>query len=204
MGRFERIRAQNKVIKSDLAKSNVRSIPLSKLRYYNPVAAQIKRELGEKFKVVSMVKKNANFRERGVETTIFSKDPKDYYSRVNHAMEIKMADSLISVTRYPSEKSLRIKINSRMGKLEYTPEAVARAKRVVGEVLRSRGIAFTTENHLYYTDYKLNLVAAEPGIAYGDFNHGANARKAMNNMPQRKYTEIRTGKLKEPHMPYHG
>ena len=197
------VHLNRKKMNHELAKSQVKTIPLNKLKYFNPVAAQIKKELGKNYKVLSLVEdKKGTFREQGIKTVIFTMNADDVHTRRKET-PIRVADALVSVTRFPNEKSLYITINSRIGEARYKPELVAKTKKVVEEVLKGRGIAFTTKNREYYTKYKLNFVATDSEIVYGRFERRPAANWVINRIPQRKYTIITTGKLKEPHMPYH-
>jgi len=194
------VRTQGKfTMREDAKERPIKTIPFNKLKYIDPVAAHIKRELGKEFNIVTMTGlKKGEIKKSGVDTVIWPQAPGAVYGRGKKT--IPLEDSLVVIQKLP--KGLCIRVNSRMGLLAYHHGFVAQAKKAVEEVLKNRGMAFTAEEKVAYTNYKINLVGQETHMSYGAY-HKPPAQDIIDKTPKWKHTEFRTGRLKEPFVPYH-
>ena len=132
-------------LKTAIRQVGGRTIPLKKLKYTNPVAAHLRREMGKEYRVITFAgRKRGSFKKYGVESVIFPKNFKEIED-IESSPGLRIKESLLIVKRDPKEKSLIIQVNSRFKDKKYATEAVTKAKKVVEEVLQQRGIKFSKE-----------------------------------------------------------
>ncbi len=187
-----------------LKKQGTKVIPSKHLEKFNPLAAQIKRNLGENFLSITIVREGGNGKPGGVETVIFPEKLADYHLP-NKSFPIRFKDCLISVFKNPGEKEFRIKINSSLGEMKYNTAVVTKAKKAVENILNEKRMGFSKKDYEFYkhNGRKVQFICTEQGTPFGNFKENLETRKNLRELSQHRYTIFSTGKLKNPHMPYH-
>lgn len=190
-------------VKKDLLKDGIRVIPRGKLRYLNPIAAHITKELGKNYSVLTLASaERGGLKRKEIETVFYPRDPKAYRIPKGPHM-VDLDQHLLTVVKSPKNGTVYIRVTSKMGEKSYTPEVVRKAKKVVEEVLKSRGIRYTKEKESYFVKFKHDLAAKERTEDYGNYNRKPMIRKTLERLPKHEYTEFRTGHLRDLRMKYH-
>jgi hypothetical protein len=190
-------------IKKDLEKEGIRLIPTSKLKYFNPIAAHITKELGKNYIVLTLASAEKNgLKKNGIETIIYPKDPKAY-KVLKGPRSVSLDEHFVTIVRSPKDKTLYIRVTSRMGEKGYAPEIVKKVKKIVEDVLRSRGVSYTKDEESFFVKFKHDLAAKERPEDYGNYNTNAMVRKTLEKLPKYEYTEFKTGRLRDLRIKYH-
>jgi hypothetical protein len=135
-------------LRKNVQKENMRVVPIAKLSYLNPIAAQIKKKLGKNYGVVSFATAQpSRFKKDGISSVIYTKNEKDVHGPKEGVFYLTVDNSLMRVDRDVENKKVWIVVNSRVDNIKYTPETVIKAKKAVEESLGSRGLGFLKESH---------------------------------------------------------